>query len=52
MENFIITQKDLMVLPNVPRFLRENDTIVITSKISNITSDPKAESPYYNFLMQ
>lgn len=42
LENFIITQKDLMVLPNVPRFLRENDTIVITSKISNITSDPKS----------
>ncbi|WP_447636081.1 alpha-2-macroglobulin family protein [Flavobacterium microcysteis] len=42
LENFVITQKDLMVLPNVPRFLRENDTIVITSKISNITSDPKS----------
>lgn len=42
LENFVITQKDLMVLPNVPRFLRENDTIVITSKISNITSDSKS----------
>lgn len=42
LENFVITQKDLMVLPNVPRFLRENDTIVITSKISNITSDLKS----------
>lgn len=41
LENYVMTQKDLMVLPNVPRFLREKDTIVITSKISNITADPK-----------
>lgn len=40
-ENYVVTQKDLMVLPNVPRFLREKDTIIITSKISNITTDPK-----------
>lgn len=33
-----VTQKELMVLPNVPRFLREGDTITISSKIANITS--------------
>ena len=33
----IITQKDLMVVPNVPRFLREGDKITISSKISNIS---------------
>lgn len=32
-----ITQKELMVLPNAPRFLREGDVIVISSKISNLT---------------
>ncbi|WP_419213858.1 alpha-2-macroglobulin family protein [Maribacter sp. X9] len=32
-----VTQKELMVLPNAPRFLREGDTIVISSKISNLT---------------
>ena len=32
-----VTQKELMVLPNPPRFLREGDTITISSKISNIT---------------
>lgn len=32
-----ITQKELMVLPNPPRFLREGDTIVFSSKISNLT---------------
>lgn len=33
----IITQKDLMVVPNVPRFLREGDEITISAKISNIS---------------
>ncbi len=33
----IVTQKDLMVVPNVPRFLREGDRITISSKISNIS---------------
>ncbi|WP_430411989.1 alpha-2-macroglobulin family protein [Kordia sp.] len=32
-----VTQKELMVLPNVPRFLREGDKIVISSKISNLS---------------
>lgn len=33
-----ITQKELMVLPNAPRFLREGDVITISSKIANLTS--------------
>ncbi|EDP97753.1 hypothetical protein KAOT1_21362 [Kordia algicida OT-1] len=32
-----VTQKELMILPNVPRFLREGDEIVISSKISNLS---------------
>ncbi|WP_411768660.1 alpha-2-macroglobulin family protein [Winogradskyella sp. A3E31] len=32
-----VTQKELMVIPNVPRFLREGDQISISTKISNIT---------------
>lgn len=32
-----ITQKELMVLPNLPRFLREGDAITISSKISNLS---------------
>lgn len=32
-----VTQKELMVLPNAPRFLREGDKIVISSKISNLS---------------
>ena len=33
-----VTQKELMVLPNAPRFLREGDTIVISTKITNLTN--------------
>ncbi|MFK7907093.1 MAG: alpha-2-macroglobulin [Chitinophagales bacterium] len=33
----IMTQKDLMVMPNAPRFFRESDDIVFASKISNLT---------------
>jgi len=34
-----ITQKDLMVVPNLPRFLRENDTIIINTKITNLSKE-------------
>ncbi len=36
-EKELITQKELMVLPNMPRFLRENDKIHLVTKISNIS---------------
>ncbi|REG85194.1 alpha-2-macroglobulin family protein [Winogradskyella sediminis] len=32
-----VTQKELMVLPNAPRFLREGDVITISTKIANLT---------------
>ena len=35
-----VTQKELMVIPNPPRFLREGDEIVFSSKIANL-SDKK-----------
>jgi len=41
LEKSVVTQKELMVLPNFPRFLREKDTIVISAKISNITDQEK-----------
>lgn len=37
-EQNIITQKELMVQPNAPRFLREGDSVVLVAKISNISS--------------
>ena len=41
LEHLAITQKDLMIMPNMPRFLRETDTIVISAKVINMTSLPK-----------
>ncbi|RBP32168.1 alpha-2-macroglobulin family protein [Oceanihabitans sediminis] len=32
-----VTQKELMVIPNAPRFLREGDEITISTKIANLT---------------
>ena len=32
-----VTQKELMVMPNAPRFLREGDNIIFSSKISNLS---------------
>jgi hypothetical protein len=34
--NELVTQKDLMVMPNLPRFFRENDRITLTAKVSNL----------------
>ena len=35
-----VTQKELMVIPNAPRFLRAGDNISISSKIANLTDKP------------
>lgn len=36
--NTVVTQKDLMVVPNAPRFFREGDAIHFSAKVSNLTS--------------
>lgn len=41
LEKSIITQKELMLTPNFPRFFREKDSIVITAKVANITKEAK-----------
>lgn len=33
----VVTQKDLMVTPNAPRFFRQNDELYFTAKVSNMT---------------
>ncbi|MFC5044189.1 alpha-2-macroglobulin [Aquimarina hainanensis] len=33
-----VTQKELMVIPSPPRFLREGDKIIISTKVSNLSS--------------
>lgn len=37
--NNLVTQKDLMVMPNMPRFFREGDKFVLVSKISNLSEE-------------
>jgi TonB-dependent SusC/RagA subfamily outer membrane receptor len=34
-----VTSKDLMVVPNAPRFLRQGDEVVISTRITNLTSE-------------
>ncbi|OYX23597.1 MAG: hypothetical protein B7Z06_10025 [Flavobacteriales bacterium 32-35-8] len=41
LEKSVVTQKELMLLPNFPRFLREKDTVVISAKIANMTNQSK-----------
>ena len=41
-ESNIISQKDIMVMPNMPRFLREKDTINLAVKVVNLTNEIKA----------
>ena len=36
-EKELVTQKDLMVIPNAPRFFRENDKLEFSTKISNLS---------------
>jgi TonB-dependent SusC/RagA subfamily outer membrane receptor len=36
-----VTQKELMVTPNMPRFLREGDDVILSVKIANLTSKSK-----------
>lgn len=38
-EKSLITQKELMVQTNTPRFVRIGDTLILTTKISNLTSE-------------
>lgn len=39
MSHEVKTQKDLMILPNAPRFLREGDTFIFPATISNMTDE-------------
>ena len=44
-EKTIITQKDVMIVPNVPRFLREGDKIVLTAKVNNLSGKVLTATP-------
>ncbi|WP_299679460.1 alpha-2-macroglobulin family protein [uncultured Dokdonia sp.] len=38
LEKEVVTQKDVSLVPNAPRFLREGDTVELSAKIANLTS--------------
>jgi len=37
--NELVTQKELMVVPNTPRFFREGDTLFFSTKVTNLTNN-------------
>ncbi|QKZ11578.1 alpha-2-macroglobulin family protein [Spirosoma sp. KUDC1026] len=38
LERSVVTQKELMITTNAPRFLREGDTLRLTARVNNLTS--------------
>jgi len=47
----VISQKDIMIQPNVPRFVRLNDQVVLSAKVANVseqTINAKAFIELYN----
>ncbi len=51
LEGHAVTAKDLMVQPNAPRFLREDDTIEFTVKVSNQTDKPQSGKVQLTFAL-
>lgn len=41
----VVTQKELMISANVPRFLREGDTLRLTARINNLTAGTDQNKP-------
>lgn len=47
----VVTRKELMVLPNPPRFVREGDALKLTARVENLTKeamDVVAEVEFFN----
>jgi len=40
LEQMVVTRKELMVTPNMPRFVRQGDKTSISTKISNLSENP------------
>lgn len=54
-QNEVVTQKELMVQPNAPRFLRENDKLTFISKVVNLSDKElsgEAELKLYDALTE
>ena len=40
LDTTVVTQKELMITANAPRFLREGDTLRLTARVNNLTGRP------------
>ncbi|MCG2811856.1 MAG: MG2 domain-containing protein [Candidatus Aminicenantes bacterium] len=47
--NYTVTQKELMVTPNPPRFLREGDVLQFTAKVTNLSEKEQVGVVELNF---
>lgn len=50
-QNEVVTQKELMVVPNAPRFFRENDKMVFVARVTNLSKgdlNGSAEIKFYD----
>lgn len=48
-QRFLMTRKKLMVQPNLPRFVRQGDTVQLTARVSNLTDDTVAVKVTFAF---
>lgn len=39
LQKLLVTRKQLMIQPNMPRFVRQGDTIILSARVSNLTED-------------
>lgn len=49
LEKTAVTQKEIMVFPNFPRFFKEKDQIKLVVKISNLTTKPQSGKTILQF---
>lgn len=47
-EKELVTQKDLMIFPNVPRFVRQGDTVVFIARIVNLSNQEISGEAWLN----
>ena len=52
LERQLITRKELMIQPNMPRFLREGDTATLMAKVMNLTDSDMAVKVDFSFVIE
>ena len=52
LERQLITRKELMIQPNMPRFLREGDTATLMAKVMNLTDSDMTVKVEFSFMIE